>query len=103
MGGLAAQLADVTYITNDNPRRENPNVIAAAIVDGYQSVRTDGFLVELDRERAIDAAISQAEGGDVVLIAGKGHETYQEFSDTVIPFDDRECAIESLEALKMRT
>ncbi len=103
MGGLAAQLADVTYITNDNPRRENPNVIAAAIVDGYQSVRTDGFLVELERERAIDAAISQAEGGDVVLIAGKGHETYQEFSDTVIPFDDRECAIESLEALKMRT
>ena len=99
MGRAAAELADFTMITSDNPRRESPEEIAAAIEAGYQAARQDGYLVELDRRRAIDELIRRAEPGDTVLIAGKGHETYQEFQDTVIPFDDRQYARETLQIL----
>jgi len=99
MGKVAAELANFTIITSDNPRRESPEKIAAAIEDGFRSVRPDGYRVELDRQRAIDEIIRTAEAGDTVLLAGKGHETYQEFEDTVVPFDDRLHAIETLEAV----
>jgi UDP-N-acetylmuramoyl-L-alanyl-D-glutamate--2,6-diaminopimelate ligase len=99
MGRVAAELADFTVITSDNPRRESPETIAAAIEEGFRSVRRDGCRIELDRKRAIDEIIRSAGPGDTVLLAGKGHETYQEFEDTVVPFDDRVHARETLETL----
>jgi len=99
MGTVAATLANFTIITSDNPRRESPEKIAAAVEEGFRTVRQDGFRVELDRRRAIDEILRSANPGDTVLIAGKGHETYQEFEDTVIPFDDRIYVRETLETL----
>lgn len=102
MGKVAAELADFTFITSDNPRKELPETIAEQIEEGFRSVRTDRYRVELDRRRAINEIIHVAQPGDIVLIAGKGHETYQEFENTVVPFDDRVFARESLEALQAR-
>ncbi len=102
MGIVAATLASFTIITSDNPRRESPEKIAAAVEEGFRTVRRDGFRVELDRRRAIDEILRSANPGDTVLIAGKGHETYQEFEDTVIPFDDRIYVRETLETLGWR-
>jgi UDP-N-acetylmuramoyl-L-alanyl-D-glutamate--2,6-diaminopimelate ligase len=99
MGRVAAQLADFTLITSDNPRKESPAAIAAQIESGYKAVRSDGCAVELERRRAIRDILGKAQPGDVVLLAGKGHETYQEFEDTIVPFDDRLHALEALEAL----
>jgi UDP-N-acetylmuramoyl-L-alanyl-D-glutamate--2,6-diaminopimelate ligase len=99
MGKVAAELADFTLITSDNPRKEDPAQIAAQIEEGYRAARTEAFAIELDRRRAIQQIIGKAEPGDLVLIAGKGHETYQEFEDTVVPFDDRVHAREALETL----
>ncbi|MFM8468565.1 MAG: UDP-N-acetylmuramoyl-L-alanyl-D-glutamate--2,6-diaminopimelate ligase, partial [Limisphaerales bacterium] len=89
MGKVAALLADHTIITSDNPRRESPAAIAAQIESGFRAIRGDQFSVELDRAQAIRQLLRLARAGDTVLIAGKGHETYQEFDDTIVPFDDR--------------
>ncbi|MDB6053394.1 MAG: UDP-N-acetylmuramoylalanyl-D-glutamate--2,6-diaminopimelate ligase [Verrucomicrobiales bacterium] len=97
MGEAAAEMADFSWITNDNPRREDPVKIAANIREGFEAKGKETFEVELDRRSAIEIAIREAKPGDIVLIAGKGHETYQEFEDTVIPFDDRVFAREALE------
>lgn len=102
MGAVAAKLADYTIITTDNPRRESPAAIAAEVESGYRSTRQDSYHVELDRRRAIEEIIRMARPNDVVLIAGKGHETYQEFNDTVVPFDDRVHAQEMLQSLRPR-
>lgn len=99
MGQVAAQIADYTIITSDNPRKESTAKIAFQIEEGFRSVRITDYRVELDRRRAIDEIIRMARPGDSVLIAGKGHETYQEFEDTVVPFDDRIYARETLESL----
>lgn len=99
MGKVAATLADHTVITSDNPRRESPVAIAAQIEAGFRSVRADKYSVQLDRALAIRELIRFARPGDTVLIAGKGHETYQEFEDTVVPFDDRVHAHEALEEI----
>jgi len=99
MGAVAAELADFTCITSDNPRRESPASIALQIEGGFLQVRPDQYEIELDRKRAIEETIKRALPGDLVLIAGKGHETYQEFEDTVVPFDDRIYAGEILECL----
>jgi UDP-N-acetylmuramoyl-L-alanyl-D-glutamate--2,6-diaminopimelate ligase len=97
MGKVAADLADFSLITSDNPRKESAAAIAAQIEIGFRTVRQDGYRIELDRRRAIEDLIRAARPGDTVLIAGKGHETYQEFEDTVVPFDDRAYAQETLE------
>ena len=94
MGRVATELADVGIVTSDNPRSEDPAAIAAEIVDGLQ------LDVELDRRRAIEQAIESAREGDVVVIAGKGHEQGQEFADRMVPFDDREVAREALRRLR---
>jgi UDP-N-acetylmuramoyl-L-alanyl-D-glutamate--2,6-diaminopimelate ligase len=103
MGKVAAELADFTLITSDNPRKEVPAKIAEQIAEGYRALRSDDFAVELDRGRAIQQIIEQAKPGDTVLLAGKGHETYQEFDDTVVPFDDRLHAEETLTSLGFGT
>ena len=90
MGSVASELADLVTITTDNPRREDPLVIAKQITKGCSEIRNEGWLIELDRARAIDEALRTALPGDTVLIAGKGHEAYQEFDGTIIPFDDGE-------------
>jgi UDP-N-acetylmuramoyl-L-alanyl-D-glutamate--2,6-diaminopimelate ligase len=99
MGRAVGELADVAIVTSDNPRSEDPIAIAAAIVDGLltagleRTVAVDtarrAFAVELDRSRAIALAVASARPGDVVLIAGKGHETHQIIGAERHPFDDR--------------
>ncbi len=100
MGRVAAELADFTFITSDNPRKEKPAAIAAQIEEGFRTVKPGDYCVELDRARAISRILGMAQPGDTVLLAGKGHETYQEFEDTVVPFDDRVIAREALENLR---
>ncbi len=98
MGEVATRLADLAIITSDNPRTEDPLAIIASIEEG---ARNGGgrHVVEPDRRAAIRLALREAGPGDVVVIAGKGHETGQEFADRVIPFDDRTVAAEELRAL----
>ena len=98
MGEAATRLADLAIITSDNPRSEDPVAILAEIEPGAR--RGGGaFRTEPDRRAAIRLAVSEAGPGDVVLIAGKGHETGQEFADRVVPFDDRQVASEELASL----
>jgi UDP-N-acetylmuramyl-tripeptide synthetase len=94
MGRIASELADVAILTSDNPRTEDP----LAIIDEVLAGVTGEVEVEPDRAAAIERAIALAGAGDVVLIAGKGHEQGQEFADRVLPFDDREAAREVLVA-----
>jgi len=93
MGEIAARLADVVVVTDDNPRTEDPATIRAAVLAGCAQV-PDGERAEVreegDRRRAIAWALEQAAPGDIVLVAGKGHETGQEVHGVVHPFDDRE-------------
>jgi len=93
MGRVVAELADVSLVTSDNPRGEDPAAIAAEVVDGL------GLEVELDRRRAIEHVLESAQPGDVVVIAGKGHEQGQEIAGRKLPFDDREVAREVLRRL----
>jgi UDP-N-acetylmuramoyl-L-alanyl-D-glutamate--2,6-diaminopimelate ligase len=96
MGEAAAAHADRVYVTSDNPRSEDPSAIIDAIVGGIDTAGT--LEVDPDRRAAIAAAIAAAEPGDIVVIAGKGHETTQTIGDRVIPFDDAEVAREVLAA-----
>jgi UDP-N-acetylmuramoyl-L-alanyl-D-glutamate--2,6-diaminopimelate ligase len=104
MGAAARRLADHVVVTSDNPRSEDPDAIIAAIVEGAQAAVGESDLeVEPDRSRAIERAIALARDGDVVLIAGKGHEQGQELADgRKVAFDDREVAREALRALARR-
>lgn len=90
MAAAAAQFSDHLFVTSDNPRTENPLSIIKDIVDGLPE--TINHTVEPDRRAAIRAAICEARGGDVVVIAGKGHEDYQIIGDKKMHFDDREVA-----------
>jgi UDP-N-acetylmuramoyl-L-alanyl-D-glutamate--2,6-diaminopimelate ligase len=98
MGEAVARGADVAIVTNDNPRSEDPRAIAEAILPGLAGGRASVH-VELDRAKAIERAVLEAAPGDVVLVAGKGHEPYQIIGATTLPFDDR---IESEKALAKR-
>jgi UDP-N-acetylmuramoyl-L-alanyl-D-glutamate--2,6-diaminopimelate ligase len=98
MGEAVGRLADVAVVTNDNPRSEDPRAIADAILPGLAGGRAE-VVVELDRRRAIERAVLEAKAGDVVLVAGKGHEPYQIIGDTTLPFDDRD---EARRALALR-
>ncbi len=95
MGAAAAALADRVVVTSDNPRSEEPEAIAAEIVAGMP---VGSYLLELDRRAAIALALADAAAGDVVVIAGKGHEQGQEAGGVVAPFDDRVVAREVLAA-----
>ncbi len=93
MGKIAARIADYSIITNDNPRNEVPEKIAAEITAGFDSERK--YEIILDRKAAIARGLGLIGKKDVLLIAGKGHETYQEFNGVIVPFDDREAVQES--------
>lgn len=95
MGKIAERLSDYVIVTNDNPRSEEPSSIAAEILRGMNS--PSGCLVIADRAQAIDFAIQQAKAGDIVLIAGKGHEDYQIFATQTLPFSDSKHARISLQ------
>jgi UDP-N-acetylmuramoyl-L-alanyl-D-glutamate--2,6-diaminopimelate ligase len=97
MGEAAGRNSDVVVLTSDNPRGEDPLYIINDALVGLQRTPAT-VLVEPDRQRAIGLAIDQARAGDVVLLAGKGHETVQVLKDRSIPFDDREIAREALRA-----
>ena len=98
MGRVATELAAVTIVTSDNPRSEDPAAIVREIMAGAVGPAE----VEPDRRRAIERALGEAQPGDVVLIAGKGHEQGQEFADGKLPFDDREVARDALRRLEVR-
>jgi UDP-N-acetylmuramyl tripeptide synthase len=100
MGRIAAEMADYSILTSDNPRTEDPLAILHEIEAGYREVASSlpFYEVEPDRAKAIARAIAVAGPDDVVLIAGKGHETYQIFRDGTIAFDDRFVARAALEA-----
>jgi UDP-N-acetylmuramoyl-L-alanyl-D-glutamate--2,6-diaminopimelate ligase len=102
MGAAVARLADIAIVTSDNPRSEDPGSIVDQILAGIHGPQASAVVeVEVDRRAAIASALVTAEAGDTVLIAGKGHEQGQEFSDgRKIPFDDRLVAREELRALK---
>ena len=89
MGSIAARLADRAWVTSDNPRSERPEAIVAEIVAGIPEADRDRHVAEPDRRTAIRAALTWASRGDVVVIAGKGHEPYQIIGTEVLPFDDR--------------
>jgi UDP-N-acetylmuramoyl-L-alanyl-D-glutamate--2,6-diaminopimelate ligase len=95
MGRAAEEGSDVAILTSDNPRSEDPEEIVREVLTGVAGEMD----VELDRRKAIETAIELAQPGDLVLIAGKGHELGQELRDRTIPFDDREVARDALRRL----
>ena len=95
MGRVVNELADVAIVTSDNPRSEDPERIVAEILEGMEPGGAER-IVEIDRRSAIETAVRRARKGDVVLIAGKGHETTQTIGTKVLEFDDRKVAREAL-------
>ena len=93
MGAIASEYADAVIVTNDNPRNEDPDLIIKQIIQPI----TKAVMVEIDRQRAIQIAVLSAKAGDIVLIAGKGHEDYQEVQGVKTHFSDVEHAEKSLE------
>src|SRR6267154_1236142 len=94
MAEMADRLADYSIITSDNPRKEDPSAIIAETEKGFRSNHYEKIV---DRTQAIDRAVALAGPRDIVLVAGKGHENYQEFADYTIPFDDIQVARRSIE------
>ncbi len=99
MGRVAGENSDLVFITSDNPRTEDPMTIIDQIEVGVRPTGTE-FLAISDRREAINKAVASATSGDVVIIAGKGHETYQIIGDEKFHFDDREVAAEAIDRLK---
>jgi UDP-N-acetylmuramoyl-L-alanyl-D-glutamate--2,6-diaminopimelate ligase len=99
MGRVAERWADRVVVTDDNPRHEDGDAIVADILSGCQ---TDTVVVERDRRQAVEWVIDQAEPGDVVVVAGKGHERFQDLGSVTIPFDDRQVVREALQARAVR-
>jgi UDP-N-acetylmuramoyl-L-alanyl-D-glutamate--2,6-diaminopimelate ligase len=100
MGEVSARLSDLSIVTSDNPRSEDAQSIIDEIVIGMAAAQPDSVRVELDRKVAISAAFSEARNGDVVVIAGKGHEVGQEINGVISPFDDRVVAREILATMR---
>ncbi len=96
MGAAAVAGADLVIVTSDNPRDEDPMAIIDAVVEGTASAKPGQTLVVADRRAAIERALSSAAGGDVVVVAGKGHEDYQEIAGRREPFDDRRVIVDLL-------
>jgi UDP-N-acetylmuramoyl-L-alanyl-D-glutamate--2,6-diaminopimelate ligase len=99
MGAVAARLADLCLVTSDNPRSEDPLAIINDTIEGVPASYRDRVMMEPDRGAAIEQALRLAQSGDVVVIAGKGHETTQTILSTTVPFDDRVVARNLLESM----
>jgi len=95
MGHIAGTGSDGVFITSDNPRTEDPAAIAAQIQEGVIESGIREYVLDLDRKSAIQRAVRMADNRDLVLIAGKGHETYQIVANEKRPFDDRLTAAEA--------
>jgi UDP-N-acetylmuramoyl-L-alanyl-D-glutamate--2,6-diaminopimelate ligase len=100
MGALAAAKSDIAIFTNDNPRSEDPELILEAMEAGVSAEHTRKVLVIADRKQAIKTAVQMAKSNDMILVAGKGHETYQEINGERHPFDDFKLLSEFLNPLK---
>jgi UDP-N-acetylmuramoyl-L-alanyl-D-glutamate--2,6-diaminopimelate ligase len=100
MGSVAAALADVVVLTNDNPRSEPPASIIDGILAGVPTEQRSKVEVEADRRRAVALAVSKAQSEDIVLVAGKGHEGHQLIGQAQLRLDDRELVVEALQQWK---
>jgi len=100
MARVAEQLADFVIVTSDNPRTEKPEDIINEIVTGFENPNSPTIVIEADRKKAIELAIKTAEKDDIVLIAGKGHETYQIIGTQKFAFSDKKVAKECLEKIR---
>ena len=100
MAKVAEKLADSIIVTSDNPRTENPDAIIEDIVAGFEKPVSSKIKVEPDRKKALELAITTAKDNDIVLIAGKGHETYQIIGTEKIDFSDKQIATDLLKKLK---
>jgi UDP-N-acetylmuramoyl-L-alanyl-D-glutamate--2,6-diaminopimelate ligase len=96
MGAVASRLSDVVILTSDNPRSEPPEAIIEDVRRGIPAARTEETQVIVDRREAIARALELGREGVVIVIAGKGHETYQVLRDRKVPFDDRQVVREML-------
>jgi len=97
MGRVAVELSELCVITSDNPRSEDPRAIIEMIIEGVRDTfPPERYTVVVERREAIKKALSEARPGDLVVVAGKGHESGQIFADRVIPFDDRQVVRECL-------
>ena len=103
MGKAAARYSDFCIITSDNPRNEEPEAIIEDILSGLKEISFVYYRVVVDRRHAITEALNLAVKGDIVIIAGKGHETYQEIKGKKYPFDDKQVAEEILSSLRRRS
>jgi UDP-N-acetylmuramoyl-L-alanyl-D-glutamate--2,6-diaminopimelate ligase len=101
MGEVAGRLSDLAVLTSDNPRSEDPILIMNDVLVGLQRTGMP-YITEVDREVAIRKALAEAREGDVVILAGKGHETYQVLKDRTVPFDDRQVARRVLSEMGFR-
>ena len=99
MGRIAEKYSDFTIVTSDNPRTEDPQEIIREIAAGLQK---DNHVIQPDRAKAIEIAVQNAEKDDIIVIAGKGHETYQIIGREKRHFDDREAVREALANLILR-
>jgi UDP-N-acetylmuramoyl-L-alanyl-D-glutamate--2,6-diaminopimelate ligase len=96
MGKIGAMMSDIFYITSDNPRTEDPAMIIQQIESGVpESAKNKTFSVE-NRNEAIEKACQTAKKGDIILVAGKGHEKYQDINGVKHPFDDKQILAEAL-------
>lgn len=100
MAKVAEELADLIFVTSDNPRKEEPAEIIGEIVTGFKNPAADNIRVDVDRKKAIEKAIRAARKDDIVVIAGKGHENYQIIGEKKNEFSDRQAACEYLAKLK---
>jgi UDP-N-acetylmuramoyl-L-alanyl-D-glutamate--2,6-diaminopimelate ligase len=100
MGAAAARQADLAWVTSDNPRDEDPRAIIEEILPGFEHGRATlargAVRIEPDRRKAIACALAEARAGDIVLIAGKGHEAWQQVRDTRLSFEDQRVVLEEL-------
>ncbi|MFA7073988.1 MAG: UDP-N-acetylmuramoyl-L-alanyl-D-glutamate--2,6-diaminopimelate ligase [Endomicrobiaceae bacterium] len=100
MAQTACTMSDFVFITSDNPRDESPELIAKDVEAGAKQINKNNYKVIIDRKQAIEEAVKKAQKGNVVLIAGKGHENYQIIGQNKIHFDDREVALDMLKKIK---
>jgi UDP-N-acetylmuramoyl-L-alanyl-D-glutamate--2,6-diaminopimelate ligase len=96
MAQVVERMADTIVVTSDNPRTEDPDAIIGEILTGFADPRSERITVEADRRKAIELAIENARPGDIVLLAGKGHETYQIIGTKKFDFSDQDIARQCL-------